>query len=78
MSDLVTTTPGQRTALTHVARGLHAKFQGVLGQETIEALVRLGQLQGIGRRSSPERPVNLRRPEPHAAVRSVVLLLRVA
>jgi hypothetical protein len=32
----------------------------------------------IGPGSSPERPVNLRRPEPHAAVRSVVLLLRVA
>ncbi|MGO8862064.1 MAG: hypothetical protein ACLQRH_15055 [Acidimicrobiales bacterium] len=55
MSDLVTTTPGQRTALTHVARGLHAKFQGVLGQETIEALVRLGQLQGIGRKSNRDR-----------------------
>jgi protein-tyrosine-phosphatase len=39
MSDLVTMTPGQKMALASVARDLHAKFQGVFGRETIEALV---------------------------------------
>lgn len=39
MSDLVQMNPGQRKALSHVARDLHIKFQGVLGKETVEALV---------------------------------------
>jgi len=39
MSDLVTMTPGQRMALTSAARDLHARFQGVFGPETVEALV---------------------------------------
>ncbi len=39
MSDLVQMNPGQRKALTHAARDLHTRFQGVFGQETIEALV---------------------------------------
>ena len=39
MSDLIVMTVGQRRALEMVARDLHAKFQGVFGQETIEALV---------------------------------------
>jgi protein-tyrosine-phosphatase len=32
-------TPGQRTALDHVAQELQAKFKGVFGQETIMALL---------------------------------------
>lgn len=39
MSNLVEMNPGQRKALTHAARDLHTKFQGVFGPETIEALV---------------------------------------
>lgn len=39
MSDLVQMNPGQRKALSHAARDLHTKFQGVFGSETIEALV---------------------------------------
>ena len=39
MSDLVQMNSGQRMALTHAARDLHTKFEGVFGQETIEALL---------------------------------------
>jgi arsenate reductase (thioredoxin) len=35
MSDTGLMTPGQRTALEHVAQELHAKFKGVFSQETI-------------------------------------------
>ncbi|MGO8863205.1 MAG: arsenate reductase ArsC [Acidimicrobiales bacterium] len=39
MSDTSLMTPGQRTALEHVAQDLQAKFKGVFGQETIMALL---------------------------------------
>lgn len=39
MTNFVEMSPGQRSALSNVALDLHIKFQGVFGQETIEALV---------------------------------------
>ncbi len=39
MSDMELMTSGQRTALHSVALDLHSRFEGVFGEETIEALV---------------------------------------
>ncbi len=39
MGNFVQMSPGQRSALSNVVLDLHIKFQGVFGQETIEALV---------------------------------------